>query len=157
MTRHQTQIYIVGGGIAGLSAAVFATRDGGVEGRNIHLFEELKVLGGALDAGSDRNKWYSMRGARLINEKAYQCYFDMLSTIPCLAEQEEMEKGKSDVEHARNHRPLRSVKDEIFEFNCVFRMIVTGRSGNVTADFGIVTDRSGIVTEGGLEGFEGCV
>lgn len=36
-------------------------------------------------------------------------------------------------------------------------MIVTGRSGNVTADFGIVTDRSGIVTEGGLEGFEGCV
>lgn len=30
---------------------------------------------------------------------------------------------------------------------CVFRPIVTGRSGNVTADFGIVTGRSGIVTE----------
>ena len=40
---------------------------------------------------------------------------------------------------------------------CVFRKIVTGRSGNVTAGFGIMTDRSGIVTEGGLEGFEGCV
>ena len=40
---------------------------------------------------------------------------------------------------------------------CVFRPIVTGRSGNVTADSGIVTDRSGIVTEGVLEGFEGCV
>jgi oleate hydratase len=116
------QIYIVGAGIAGLSAAVFAIRDGGVEGRNIHLFEELKVLGGALDGRSDRNKRYAMRGARLINEKAYECYFDMLSTIPCLAEQEEMEKGKTDARHVRNHRPSRSVKDEIFEFNMTHRL-----------------------------------
>jgi len=36
-------------------------------------------------------------------------------------------------------------------------MIVTGRSGSVTADSGIVTTRSGIVTEDSLEGFEGCV
>jgi len=40
---------------------------------------------------------------------------------------------------------------------CVFRPIVTGRSGIVTADSGIVTGRSGDVTEGCLEGFEGCV
>jgi len=116
------QIYIVGGGIAGLSAAVFAIRDGGVEGRNIHLFEELKVLGGALDARSDRSKSYSMRGVRLINEKAYQCYFDMLSAIPCLAEQEEMERGKNDVKRVQNQRPLRSVKDEVFEFNSTHRL-----------------------------------
>ena len=120
--KDQAQIYIVGGGIAGLSAAVFAIRDGGVEGRNIHLFEELKVLGGALDGRSDRNKSYSMRGARLINEKAYECYFDMLSTIPCLAEQEEWEKGKNDGKPVRNQRPLRSVKDEIFEFNRTHRL-----------------------------------
>ena len=51
-----------------------------------------------------------------------------------------------------------------FQLNSVFRLIVTGRSGNVTAesgivtaDSGIVTDRSGIVTGGVLEGFEGCV
>ena len=120
--RDPAQIYIVGGGIAGLSAAVFAIRDGGVDGRNIHLFEELKVLGGALDARSDRSKGYSMRGARLINEMAYQCYFDMLSTIPCLAEQEAMEKGGSEVRHAPNQRPSRSVKDEIFEFNRTHRL-----------------------------------
>jgi len=30
---------------------------------------------------------------------------------------------------------------------CVFRPNVTGRSGNVTADFGIVTGRSGVVTD----------
>ena len=33
------------------------------------------------------------------------------------------------------------------EFKCVFRPIVTDRFGNVTADFGIVTGCSGIVTE----------
>ena len=117
MVKDRTQIYIVGGGIAGLSAAVFAIRDGGIAGKNIHIFEELKVLGGALDARWDRSKRYSMRGARLINEKAYQCYFDMLSAIPCLAEQETMEKGKNKVKYLQNHRPGRSVKDEIFEFN----------------------------------------
>jgi len=118
----QTQIYIVGAGIAGLSAAVFAIRDGGIEGRNIHLLEELKVLGGALDARLDRNKRYSMRGARLINEKAYQCYFDMLSTIPCLAEQDEIERDEIDVKTFQNQRPSRSVKDEIFEFNKTHRL-----------------------------------
>ena len=117
MVTDQTQIYIVGGGIAGLSAAVFAIRDGGIAGENIHILEELDALGGALDARWDGNESYSMRGARLINEKAYQCYFDMLSAIPCLAEQEEMEKRRHTIEYPRNYRPRRSVKDEIFEFN----------------------------------------
>ncbi len=120
MTKDQSQIYIVGGGIAGLSAAVFAIRDGGIKGENIHLFEERDVLGGALDARWGRNKTYSMRGARLINERAYQCYFDMLSAIPCLADQEAMEKlgGKS----LQSQRPWRSVKDEIFAFNKTHRL-----------------------------------
>jgi oleate hydratase len=113
----RSQIYIVGGGIAGLSAAVFAIRDGGVKGRNIHIIEELKVLGGALDARWDRNKKYSMRGARLINEKAYECYFDMLSAIPCLADQERTEKARTKGKLLRDQRPPKSVKDEIVEFN----------------------------------------
>ncbi len=100
-----------------MSAAVFAIRDGGVEGRNIHILEELDVLGGALDARWDRNKRYSMRGARLINEKAYECYFDMLSAIPCLAEQERTENSKNGDNRPQNNRPWRSVKDEVFEFN----------------------------------------
>ena len=120
MRTDQSQIYIVGGGIAGLSAAVFAIRDGGIKGANIHLFEERDVLGGALDAKWGRNKSYSMRGARLINEKAYQCYFDMLSAIPCLADQEEMEKCGG--ETLENQRPWRSVKDEIFAFNETHRL-----------------------------------
>jgi myosin-crossreactive antigen len=45
----KSQLYLVGGGIAGLSAAVFAIRDAGLPGRNNHIFEVLDVLGGALE------------------------------------------------------------------------------------------------------------
>ena len=84
MVTDQTQIYIVGGGIAGLSAAVFAIRDGGVAGENIHIFEELEVLGGALDAKWERKAHYSMRGARLINEKAYHARANFGSSLRAL-------------------------------------------------------------------------
>jgi oleate hydratase len=117
MVTDQTQIYIVGGGIAGLSAAVFAIRDGRVAGKNIHIFEELGVLGGALDAKWDSKKNYSMRGVRLISEKAYQCYFDMLSVIPSLTEKEEMEKRQDKVKYSENDQVKKTVKDEIFDFS----------------------------------------
>lgn len=118
MVSSQTQVYIVGSGIAGLSAAVFAIRDGNIPGKNIHIFEAFEVLGGALDAKWNRQHHYSMRGVRLINEKAYQCYFDMLSAIPCLAEQEEFSKGPFAKEgYPKDYRPKKSLKDEIFEFN----------------------------------------
>ena len=42
MAKDRAQIYIVGGGIAGLSAAVFAIRDGGIAGKNVHILEELE-------------------------------------------------------------------------------------------------------------------
>ena len=113
--RRQSQIYIVGGGIAGLSAAVFAIRDARIKAENIHLFEERRVLGGALDADWRRHKSYSMRGARLINEKAYECYFDMLSAIPCLADQEEMDRHGGEL--LESQRAWRSIKEEIFAFN----------------------------------------
>lgn len=113
--RRQSQIYIVGGGIAGLSAAVFAIRDARIKAENIHLFEERRVLGGALDADWRRHKSYSMRGARLINEKAYECYFDMLSAIPCLADQEEMDRHGGELRESQ--RAWRSIKEEIFAFN----------------------------------------
>jgi hypothetical protein len=40
---------------------------------------------------------------------------------------------------------------------CVFRTIVTGRSGIVTAENGIVTGRSGNVTERTEKAVTGCV
>ena len=117
VVNDKTQVYIVGSGIAGLSAAVFAIRDGKVPGKNIHIFEELKTLGGALDSKWDNKKNYSSRGARLINEKAYQCYWDMLSAVPTLEEQEMMEKVKYNREYPEYYKPKKTLKDEIFEFN----------------------------------------
>ena len=39
--------YIVGGGLAGLAAAVFMVRDAHMEGKKIHVLEEEPVAGGS--------------------------------------------------------------------------------------------------------------
>jgi oleate hydratase len=49
----QTRACIVGAGIASLLAAVLLIRDGGLRGANIHILEELEVVGGALDGSGD--------------------------------------------------------------------------------------------------------
>ena len=41
--------YIVGGGLAGLAAAVFMIRDAHMEGKKIHVLEEEPVADGYLD------------------------------------------------------------------------------------------------------------
>lgn len=41
--------YIIGSGLAGLSAAVFLVRDAQMKGENIHVLEKLPVAGGSLD------------------------------------------------------------------------------------------------------------
>ena len=48
--------YLVGGGIGSLSAAAFMIRDGGMEGKNITIYESLPILGGSLDAAGDAEK-----------------------------------------------------------------------------------------------------
>ena len=53
--------------------------------------------------------------------------------------------------HARQYRRMRG------QLRCVFRTIVTGRSGIVTAENGIVTGRSGNVTDRTEEVVKGCV
>ena len=42
--------YIVGGGIAGLAAAVFLVDDAQMPGENITILEKTKLVGGSLDA-----------------------------------------------------------------------------------------------------------
>ncbi len=65
-TTKATQVYIVGGGIAGLAAAAFAIRDAKVAGNHIHVFEVMDVAGGALD-GCGTSDGYVARGARKYN------------------------------------------------------------------------------------------
>ncbi|MFC4463645.1 oleate hydratase [Streptomyces xiangluensis] len=75
--------YLVGSGIAALSAATFLIRDGGFDGTDIHLFEGQRTIGGSLDAGGTANTGYTMRGGRMF-EAEYRCTYDLLSGIPTL-------------------------------------------------------------------------
>ena len=60
-----TKAFLVGGGIGSLAAAAFMIRDGGVQGRNITIYETLPILGGSLDGAGDAIKGYSLRGGRM--------------------------------------------------------------------------------------------
>lgn len=91
--------YLVGGGIASLSAAVFLIRDVGFDGSNIHILEESSDLGGALDGSGDPTRGYVTRGGRMLEEEAYVCLWNLLDTIPTLT--------NSSV----------SVKNEVWQFN----------------------------------------
>ncbi|WP_308280529.1 oleate hydratase [Streptomyces lincolnensis] len=75
--------YLVGSGMAALSAAAFLIRDGGFDGTDIHLFEEQERIGGSLDAGGTPETGYTMRGGRMF-EAEYRCTYDLLSEIPSL-------------------------------------------------------------------------
>ena len=76
-------IYLVGGGIASLAAAVFLIRDGDVQGHTITILEESSRIGGSLDAAGNAADGYVMRGGRMIESK-YLCTYDLLSSIPTL-------------------------------------------------------------------------
>ena len=75
--------YLVGSGIAALSAAAFLIRDGGFDGPDIHLLEEQDRDGGSLDAAGTPETGYTMRGGRMF-ELQFRCTYDLLSSIPSL-------------------------------------------------------------------------
>lgn len=56
----ERKAYIVGGGIAGLTAAAFLVRDAQMPGKNITVYDQLPVFGGSMDAaGSAANDYVS--------------------------------------------------------------------------------------------------
>lgn len=63
--------FLVGGGIASLSAAVLLIRDGGFQGTDIFILEEMQVAGGALDGSGNADAGYVTRGGRMWTEEAY--------------------------------------------------------------------------------------
>jgi oleate hydratase len=75
------QHHIVGGGIAGLATAVYLIRDAEIEGKNIHIYEQLGVAGGSLDGSGDAEGGYMIRGGRMFEEH-FACTFDLLDGIP---------------------------------------------------------------------------
>lgn len=102
-TSDTAKAYIVGGGIASLSAAVLLIRDAGFRGANIRILEELGVAGGALDGSGDSVKGYVTRGGRMFTEETYVCLWNVLQSVPSLDD------------------PAKFVKDQVWAFNDEWR------------------------------------
>lgn len=75
--------WLVGGGLAGLAAAVFLIRDAQIPGERIHMLEQLPVAGGSLDGAMRPNVGLMTRGGREM-ENHFECLWDMYRSIPSL-------------------------------------------------------------------------
>ncbi|MCC8174196.1 MAG: oleate hydratase [Odoribacter sp.] len=75
--------YLIGSGLASLSTAVFLIRDAQMKGDKIHILEELKIPGGALDGIFDPSRGFIIRGGREM-ENHFECLWDMFRSIPSL-------------------------------------------------------------------------
>ena len=75
--------WLVGSGLAALSAACFLVRDGQMPGENIHILEEMKLPGGACDGIYDEGLGFVIRGGREM-ENHFECLWDLFRSIPSL-------------------------------------------------------------------------
>lgn len=115
-----SNIYLIGGGIASLASAVYLIKDAKIPGENIHIIEQDETLGGALDGSGTEDKGFVIRGGRM-HEEHFVCYWDLLSHIPSYDD------------------PSISVKDESFDFNKKFitdakaRLIKDGKKKDLSS------------------------
>ena len=75
--------YIIGTGLAGLSAAFYLVRDGQMKGERIHLLEKLDLAGGSCDGRKDITKGFYMRGGREMDNH-FECMWDMFRDVPSI-------------------------------------------------------------------------
>lgn len=75
--------YIIGTGLAGLSAAFYLVRDGQMKGEHIHLLEKLELAGGSCDGRKDVTKGFYMRGGREMDNH-FECMWDMYRDVPSI-------------------------------------------------------------------------
>ena len=75
--------YIVGSGLAALSAACFLVRDGQMKGENVHILEEMKLPGGACDGIYNQQLGFVCRGGREM-ENHFECLWDLFRSIPSI-------------------------------------------------------------------------
>jgi len=79
----QRHAYIIGTGIAGLAAAFYLIRDGGMPAANITLIDSLDIEGGSLDGAGNPEQGYLVRGGREMNWN-YDNFWDLFQDVPAL-------------------------------------------------------------------------
>ena len=75
--------YIVGSGLAALSAACYLVRDGQMKGEHIHVLEKGNLPGGACDGYKFENLGYVMRGGREMDNH-FEVMWDLFRSIPSI-------------------------------------------------------------------------
>ncbi len=75
--------YIIGSGLAALSAACFLVRDGQMPGKQVHILEKDPIPGGACDGYQYSDIGYVMRGGREM-DKHFECMWDLFRSIPSI-------------------------------------------------------------------------
>ncbi len=91
--------YIIGNGIAGLSAATYLIKDAGMKGEDIFILDKASEDGGSFDGKGSAENGYVCSGYRMFDEPVYSSTYDLLSNIPSLT------------------NPQKTLKDEFFKFN----------------------------------------
>lgn len=75
--------WIIGSGIAGIAAAFYMIRDGGMRGENITILDAMKIEGGSLDGAGNPDNGYIIRGGREMNWN-YDNLWDMFQDVQAL-------------------------------------------------------------------------
>ncbi len=75
--------YIIGTGLAALSAACYLVRDAQMPGDHIHVFEKDPVPGGACDGANIPGVGYVMRGGREMDNH-FEVMWDLFRSIPSI-------------------------------------------------------------------------
>lgn len=75
--------YIVGSGLAALTAACYLVRDGQMKGEHVHILEKENLPGGACDGYKFENIGYVMRGGREMDNH-FEVMWDLFRSIPSI-------------------------------------------------------------------------
>ena len=75
--------YIIGSGLAALTAACYLVHDGQMKGEHVHILEKEQLAGGACDGWKFENVGYVMRGGREMDNH-FEVMWDLFRSIPSI-------------------------------------------------------------------------
>ena len=75
--------YIIGSGLAALTAACYLVRDGQMKGEHVHILEKEQLAGGACDGCKYEDVGYVMRGGREMDNH-FEVMWDLFHSIPSI-------------------------------------------------------------------------